>query len=235
MNFLKKIIRSLKGSQLVEKILIGAFSVSAGGAVIVYGATVVKNSTSAEVDQDDISGRTYGYNQRVQYGDFSTIGDWNYLGGTLTINNNEATFTLNKTADYYTGIAKYFNPPRAITGHKYFLTADVKTVTAGLTLALRQNNNYLHFSSTTTYQTLSWIHEGTSQGTQYFMVLCQSGNSGEVVNIKNCMCIDLTDWYGSGNEPSLEIFRAKFSRSYYPYQTEPSDKTVQEINALGVD
>lgn len=34
------------------------------------------------------------------------------------------------------------------------------------------------------------------------------------------MFIDLTDWYGSGNEPTtVAQFKATFPKEYYPYST----------------
>ena len=47
---MKRIYKSKKGSELVEKIIMVAFSVAMGGAVIVYGANVINNSKNANVD-----------------------------------------------------------------------------------------------------------------------------------------------------------------------------------------
>lgn len=45
-----KLFKNKKGSQLVEKVLMAAFSVAAGAGVIVYGVNVINNSKNANVD-----------------------------------------------------------------------------------------------------------------------------------------------------------------------------------------
>ena len=44
-----KLFKCKKGSQLVEKILMVAFSVAAGGAVVVYGANVITNAKNTQI------------------------------------------------------------------------------------------------------------------------------------------------------------------------------------------
>lgn len=41
MNLLKKFFKNIKGSQIVEKLMIFGFSVAAGGAVIAYDGNVI--------------------------------------------------------------------------------------------------------------------------------------------------------------------------------------------------
>lgn len=50
-----KLFKNKKGSQLVEKVLMTAFSVAAGGAVIVYGANVIAVSKNANVVIDGVT------------------------------------------------------------------------------------------------------------------------------------------------------------------------------------
>ena len=47
-----KLFKNKKGSQLVEKVLMVAFSVAAGGAVIVYGANVINESKNTNISLD---------------------------------------------------------------------------------------------------------------------------------------------------------------------------------------
>ena len=47
---LKKLLKNKKGSELVEKILMVAFSVAAGAAVILYLVSVINKSKSTTVD-----------------------------------------------------------------------------------------------------------------------------------------------------------------------------------------
>ena len=40
----------------------------------------------------------------------------------------------------------------------------------------------------------------------------------EEIKFRNIMAIDLTDWYGPGNEPTtVEEFKQTFPNKYYPY------------------
>ena len=47
---LKKLLKNKKGSELVEKILMVAFSVAAGAAIIVYLVSVINNSKTTTVN-----------------------------------------------------------------------------------------------------------------------------------------------------------------------------------------
>ena len=47
---LKRLFKNKKGSELVEKILMVAFSVAAGAAVIVYLVSVINNKKTTSVD-----------------------------------------------------------------------------------------------------------------------------------------------------------------------------------------
>ena len=49
MTFLKKIFKNKKGSGLVEKIMLTAFAVAAGGAVIVYTSNVVISAKDTNI------------------------------------------------------------------------------------------------------------------------------------------------------------------------------------------
>ena len=47
---LKKLLKNKKGSELVEKILMVAFSVAAGAAIIIYLVSVINNSKTTSVN-----------------------------------------------------------------------------------------------------------------------------------------------------------------------------------------
>ena len=53
-----KLLKNKKGSQLVEKIMMAAFSVAAGAAVIVYGVNVINSSKNQSIDLDNYQGVT---------------------------------------------------------------------------------------------------------------------------------------------------------------------------------
>ena len=62
-----------------------------------------------------------------------------------------------------------------------------------------------------------------SSGTIYpwiFMNQRSDAQVGDKLTIKNMIFIDLTDWYGAGNEPTtIEEFKQDFSNLWYPQST----------------
>lgn len=159
----------------------------------------------------------YGYNQHCS-SSFDTNTGWGTHYGTLTADDGVATFTLTQDAQYNTGFGVETSTNN-IAGHIYLLLASVKHTTAGLSFKFRQDDNYSSaFSSTTDYQNVSWIRTSTGKAWHNYQLIFDGGQNGEIINVKNCMNIDLTDWYGAGNEPTtIEEFKATFPNKYYTY------------------
>ncbi len=174
----------------------------------------------------------YGYNQLCS-SSFDTATGWGVHYGTLTANDGVATFTLTQDAQYNTGFGVETSTNN-IAGHIYLLLASVKHMTAGLSFKFRQDDNYSSaFSSTTEYQNVSWIHTSTGKAWHNYQLIFDSGQNGEVINVKNCMNIDLTDWFGAGKEPSTaQEFKEKFTKEYYGFCPTPIKLTRYQIEAL---
>lgn len=74
-----KLFKNKKGSQLVEKVLMVAFSVAAGGAVIVYGANVINQSKTTNVSLDGtvVAENSHGVQlitgQRYRFSEFPSL------------------------------------------------------------------------------------------------------------------------------------------------------------------
>lgn len=235
MNIFKRFLKHIKGSQLVEKILIGAFSVSVGGAVIVYGASVVKNSTNAGIDEDDISGVTYNYNQL-----FDITKNWSIYkspGSTYVIENKEATVTC--SGENGNGCGFNHGVSNVVNGHKMLISFDSKS-SESCSVNVYTENEYGFRTKTislaTEYQTYDYII--TNNNTMGWFLLRFYLNNFDVTDrtysLKNVLVIDLTVMYGQGHEPSsVAEFRAKFPKSFYPAQLTPTELTKSEINNLG--
>ena len=63
MNFFRKLFKNIKGSSLVEKILVAAFSVAAGSAIILYMSNVIIESKN--MNGDDILSGDFSRNQTI--------------------------------------------------------------------------------------------------------------------------------------------------------------------------
>ena len=63
MNFFRKLFKNIKGSSLVEKILVTAFSVAAGGAIILYMSNVIIESKN--MSGEDILSGDFSRNQTI--------------------------------------------------------------------------------------------------------------------------------------------------------------------------
>lgn len=82
MNIFKKFFKSKKASELTEKIIMVAFSVAMGGAVIVYAGNVINNSKSVTVEMpigynskgvELIPGHYYKFKREMYEEDFHNI------------------------------------------------------------------------------------------------------------------------------------------------------------------
>lgn len=86
------------------------------------------------------------------------------------------------------------------------------------------------------------------QGRNYFINTCKKTQTGikptiwyviPDITLSNLMFIDLTQMFGSGNEPSLDECKKIFSADYYPYDTGTIKsfpvKTVRSVNAEGTE
>ena len=83
-------LKNKKGSQLVEKIMMTAFSVAAGAAVIVYGASVINASKNQSVGFENYQGVTidaeHGTDGILYTLNGSTYDVTGYEGSSSTVN-----------------------------------------------------------------------------------------------------------------------------------------------------
>lgn len=205
---------------------------------------IYRASAGGDRVYEKLIGGTIAWNQIVQNGNFADTSGWGSLNGTMSVSNNILTITRSSGSSasnegvYHTGM-KY------VSGHKYMAMCDMK---ASATLT-----NYKYFSIANTQFEMqggslstSWnkfyaIASLSSISNTYFNVVVgglSSYTSELVLNIKNCMLIDLTRMFGSTIADyiySLEqatagagvaYFRQMFPSEYYAYDT----GTLQSVN-----
>lgn len=203
-----------------------------------------RKSAGGDRVYEKLIGGTIAWNQLVQNGNFADTSGWGSLNGTMSVSNNILTITrpsgssASNEGVYHTGM-KY------VSGHKYIAMCDMK---ASATLT-----NYKYFSIANTQFEMqggslstSWnkfyaVASLASVVNAYFNVVVgnlSSYTSELVLDIKNCMLIDLTQMFGTTIADyiySLEQatagagvawFRQMFPRDYYAYDS----GSLQSVN-----
>lgn len=158
-----------------------------------------------------ISGKSFKYNQLVNNGNFVDSSNWENFGGTLSVSNNEGTLTITSSAS-----SNRLQCNATIqSGHKYILSfyanCDstthmfllVNSVSIANDILITQNTNEQH----------SIIFTATESGTLPIRFYCNMNGTylqiGDEFKMSKVMIIDLTQLYGTGNEPaSVNDFNA---------------------------
>ena len=175
---------------------------------------------------------TYGYNQL--FVPTTSTANWISNGTNLTFNSDGSVTMVKYRNNSYNGIqmvsskaSDYYNT------HKYFWACDVYVNTiagngAGFGLNLYSSGSDYAIQENQQVPEKTWYRDEkiftptkNSSGTIYpwiFMNQRNDRSEGDSCTVKNVMFIDLTDWYGSGNEPTtVEEFKQTFLNKYYPY------------------
>lgn len=170
-----------------------------------YTKTVPSGAIGCQINK--IGGMSYKYNQLVQNGNFESTDNWGAYSGTISASDNVVTFTM--TTAYTGGGNNYMNQSTTSTvvGHTYLSYCEVyipssnarlTAVTAGcrgalITPSSQPTDKWFAISGVVTISTANNI----------FLIAPNTATSvDDYIMARNCMCIDLTAIYGSGNEPT---------------------------------
>lgn len=163
-----------------------------------YTSSVPSGTIAAKFTK--VGGMSYPYNQLVQNGNFSDSGTgWSANNATFSVSNNVANFIAtaqNGNINYY--VQNY------IDDHKYLAMVQIKLTTATTDVQLYCNGGYgsAYTTATTEWQTLSKIFTGVSTDTRNVQVRDKRSSDWDAIQVKQFMLFDLTDLFGSGNEPA---------------------------------
>lgn len=154
-------------------------------------------------------GKTRAVNQLVAGADFSNADAWTYQRSTLTVSGNIAKITCTTAgiiALYSTVAAS--NPIYA--NHKYYVKSRIKTSESGAIIRACLNKD----SISSNYKTLKTSSDVTSDWGVYEAIVPASEDStgirlsttssaavGDSVEFNYVYNVDLTQWFGAGNEP----------------------------------
>ena len=165
----------------------------------------------------------YGYNQ------LSPL--WTtdiYNGVTASIKNNGKDIELSGTA---TGLyIKDKNLGQTIpSGHEVLVMSEMTNPTgANFGYRLRYNSDTPIYSN----NEFNKIHTLTGNINK-FQLYADLGDDCTGIKLNNLVIIDLTDWFGPGNEPAtVKEFKEKFAKEYYGTCLTPIKLTRYQIEAL---
>ena len=165
-------------------------------------------------------GRNVKFNQLVQNGNFADSSLWGGQFADVSISNGVADVTLSAKGDY---VALRRSSLESVTGHKYFVTATIKC-TKKTAVGFYLNGQYAYTNgydirANTLTKVSTLINGGESGGFNIYVSRKNELEIGDVVQVSNVMLVDLTEMFGTGNEPSAEGFKELFPNDYYEYTT----------------
>lgn len=183
----------------------------------------------------------YGYNQKIQNGQFNDLYNaredwwWDSAAGTAVIDGEALkwTYTTAKSGSFNLIYKAYDSLPPLPAGHKILYSYKIKTDHDGISLRhlFCYSDQYQDFTLHTDWNEYSAIMTASSNASYYQFQYRTGGPSvGDSVWFKDLYLIDLTEWFGAGNEPStVQEFKAKFTQTYYGYNVTPIYLTQRQI------
>lgn len=161
------------------------------------------------------------FNQIIHDGDFSTQSNYwrayNSSYATLTISNNAVltTITDSTTSGYNYGV-RYGSDFVFPSSCKYYFSINILSNTTGCNLGLDNFGNTT--SLTLGKNNFVFTNNYNNQNT---LLIRLQGNATPVINssysFDNCFVVNLTQMFGSGNEPSAEQFNEWYDSEYYSF------------------
>jgi len=184
-------------------------------------------ATAGDRELDKIVGGSVVFNQLVQNGNFVAKTAWQAINGIWETNNNIATFT--RGSESYAPQFYQFVP--VINGRKYFVTATVKPSVACRWDTRFEDIYTLRNATANEWLTISHICMATDTANYRVNIYSDISNERDTLQIKNVMCIDLTQMFGTdiadyvyqleqataGSGVNYLKSLGFFTEDYYPY------------------
>lgn len=177
------------------------------------------------MDVKMVGGKSVVGNHLVQDVKFETrIGDyadriWKNWGG-MNVDVNDGVATFKAEGNWY-GLIQNVH---VLENHKYYFGCDVKSDIPNNTILAPYIENAVFNEDTFKLTSDQWTHSSkidVAKKTSGCSIGVRAAGSttviGATISCKNIQCIDLTQMFGAGNEPTLEQFEAMLTRPDYPY------------------
>jgi len=165
------------------------------------------------------SGYGVNWNQLVYNGNFESSSGWSTLRGTInSITSGVVKFIATTTSPAF--LYSSYAYRTVYTNHKYFLKVHIESsfTLQGCQFTYYQQEfagSFNIVSGSNDYTLITNANTSTSSG---WLGLKFPSFLNDYIYISNYIIIDLTDAFGSGNEPtSVEDFRSMYPDDYYPY------------------
>ena len=197
-----------------------------------YGAG--KEPSTVQEFKNDFNKTYYGYTPKSLRLTKSQINAEPFYGYNQLLNN--PTLVLSWTTSQTNG--QSIGTVNLVANNKYLIRCyQDKTMTSNTrnTLDVYLNGSYTYERPAENYNlnggNRGWIYTPSESGTGYVQLWVHTPSVA--VNYSDFQVINLTDWYGSGNEPTTYAeFQATFPHKYYQYLTK-SYLNRNMINKLG--
>lgn len=177
------------------------------------------------MDVKMLGGKSVVGNHLVQDVKFETrIGD--YAGriwknwGDMNVDVNDGVATFKAEGTWY-GLIQNVH---VLENHKYYFGCDVKSDIPNNTILAPYIENAVFNEDKFKLTSDQWTHSSkinvAKKTSGCSMGVRAAGSTtviGATISCKNIQCIDLTQMFGAGNEPTLEQFEAMLTRPDYPY------------------
>lgn len=184
---------------------------------VAYSKIVPNNAVSADVLS--MGGKSVVFNQLAK---FATYTDW------VRINDTTAQASRDITVETY---PRFLTPDLNVVGHIYYIKAKNDT-----------NVSMTVYLDTIKYSKSFNLSPGEEKAVLYTSSIKCSMYCVVRTNVTNVLAgskitaivHDLTQMFGSGNEPTIEQFEAMFPNDYYPYnEGEIVSADVDEVEVRG--
>ena len=166
-----------------------------------------------------LGGYKIKWNQMIQNGNFNDIQYWIKSWTTISANNN----TLTAVAAGASPEALY-QELTAVNTHKYYVAMTVQCDTNGTYhWGLAHNNTVILTANIN--QRVSTIQLGADN----FYLFYDNLSANTTFQYQNVICVDLTEMFGPGSEPTLEEFESMFGTEYGPYDEGTEINVLQKM------
>ena len=178
------------------------------------------------MDVKMVGGKSVVGNQLVQDVKFETrIGDyadriWKNWGG-MNVDVNDGVATFKADGNWY-GLIQNVH---VLENHKYYFGCDVKSDIPNNTILAPYADDVAFNEGVFKLTSDQWTHVSRIEVAKKTADDCSIGVRaagsttiiGAKISCKDIQCVDLTQMFGAGNEPTLEQFEAMLTRPDYPY------------------
>lgn len=180
------------------------------------------------MDVKMVGGKSVVENQLIQdvkfEGGFDVAGGAWLSSGTIKLSaeNGTASFTVTNS---WVGVKQLVN---IVQNHRYYISAETKSdMGNNRILCPYVEKSVFGTENSTSTPNTEWNHYAvvltavaTNRNTSLGVRASSKENGtiiGAKISCKNIQCVDLTQMFGAGNEPTLEEFEAMLTRPDYPY------------------